>query len=198
MHSRIALTCGRWWTAFPFASVAFNDVAAYFAGSAFGRHKLTSLSPKKTIEGFIGGFIANLIYTAKVTDIVLGNNQYWTCAPKRYTLPFENYQCETLSKVYIVQPHPLPFTLLGYDEVMISPALVYCLIYCLFAAFIAPFAGFFASGFKRAYNIKDFSTTLPGHGGIMDRFDCVAFTILFNYFLVTQVIFPDEYKVDEI
>jgi phosphatidate cytidylyltransferase len=42
----------------------------------------------------------------------------------------------------------------------------------LFASIIAPFGGFFASGFKRAFKIKDFGDSIPGHGGITDRMDC--------------------------
>jgi CDP-diglyceride synthetase len=37
---------------------------------------------------------------------------------------------------------------------------------------VAPFGGFFASGFKRAFNIKDFGHSIPGHGGMTDRMDC--------------------------
>jgi hypothetical protein len=44
----------------------------------------------------------------------------------------------------------------------------------LFASIIAPFGGFFASGFKRAFKIKDFSDSIPGHGGITDKMDCQA------------------------
>jgi phosphatidate cytidylyltransferase len=41
-----------------------------------------------------------------------------------------------------------------------------------FASLIAPFGGFFASGVKRAFNIKDFGDSIPGHGGMTDRMDC--------------------------
>jgi phosphatidate cytidylyltransferase len=41
-----------------------------------------------------------------------------------------------------------------------------------FASLVAPFGGFFASGFKRAFNIKDFGQSIPGHGGMTDRMDC--------------------------
>ncbi|KAL6990695.1 phosphatidate cytidylyltransferase [Sarracenia purpurea var. burkii] len=42
----------------------------------------------------------------------------------------------------------------------------------LFASIIAPFGGFFASSFKRAFKIKDFGDSIPGHGGMTDRMDC--------------------------
>lgn len=42
----------------------------------------------------------------------------------------------------------------------------------IFASLVAPFGGFFASGFKRAFNIKDFGQSIPGHGGMTDRMDC--------------------------
>lgn len=41
-----------------------------------------------------------------------------------------------------------------------------------FASLVAPFGGFFASGFKRAFDIKDFGDSIPGHGGMTDRMDC--------------------------
>ena len=41
-----------------------------------------------------------------------------------------------------------------------------------FALLVAPFGGFFASAIKRAYGKKDFASLIPGHGGLMDRFDC--------------------------
>ena len=42
-----------------------------------------------------------------------------------------------------------------------------------------------ASGIKRHYNIKDYGKLIPGHGGIMDRFDSVIVTAPLIYFLVT-------------
>ena len=87
----------------------------------------------------------------------------------------------------------MPFSFLGFDEILMSPALLYCLVYCAFSAMIAPWAGFFASGMKRAYKIKDFSDTLPGHGGFVDRLDCHLLTIFFNYFMISQLIFRDEF-----
>lgn len=48
----------------------------------------------------------------------------------------------------------------------------------LFASLLAPLGGFFASGFKRAIKIKDFGTTIPGHGGLTDRMDCQMLMVL--------------------
>ncbi|KAF5092235.1 hypothetical protein D0Z03_002963, partial [Geotrichum reessii] len=50
-----------------------------------------------------------------------------------------------------------------------------------FASLIAPFGGFFASGLKRTFKVKDFGNTIPGHGGIVDRFDCQFVMGFFSY-----------------
>lgn len=57
-----------------------------------------------------------------------------------------------------------------------------------FASLIGPFGGFFASGFKRAFKIKDFADTIPGHGGIMDRFDCQYLMATFVHVYITSFI----------
>jgi len=44
-----------------------------------------------------------------------------------------------------------------------SPILIVCILSS---------GGFCASGFKRAFRMKDFGDTIPGHGGVTDRFDC--------------------------
>lgn len=57
-----------------------------------------------------------------------------------------------------------------------------------FASSIAPFGGFFASGFKRAFKLKDFSETIPGHGGVADRVDCQIINGLFAYLYLSSFI----------
>jgi phosphatidate cytidylyltransferase len=40
-----------------------TDILAYFSGSAFGRHKLCpEISPKKTVEGAVGGFLGSVLF----------------------------------------------------------------------------------------------------------------------------------------
>lgn len=65
------------------------------------------------------------------------------------------------------------------------------MIFALYASAVAPFFGFFASGFKRAAGIKDFSNTLPGHGGFIDRMDCITIMSYFTYFFFINVIQPN-------
>merc|ERR1712232_492076 len=54
----------------------------------------------------------------------------------------------------------------------VFPMQMHALWLALFASLVAPFGGFLASAIKRAYNVKDFDSIIPGHGGMMDRFDC--------------------------
>lgn len=53
---------------------------------------------------------------------------------------------------------------------------------------MAPFGGFFASGFKRAFKMKDFSDSIPGHGGVADRVDCQIVNGLFAYLYLSSFI----------
>lgn len=66
----------------------------------------------------------------------------------------------------------LHFQLKLKETVTLYPFLLHAFFMSIFASVIGPFGGFFASGFKRAFKIKDFGDIIPGHGGIMDRFDC--------------------------
>ena len=61
------------------------------------------------------------------------------------------------------------------------PVQLHATVLAAFASIVAPFGGFFASGFKRAMKVKDFSDTIPGHGGFTDRMDCQITMGLFAY-----------------
>ncbi len=57
-------------------------------------------------------------------------------------------------------------------------------IICAIAAFPAIVGDLAASGIKRNYDVKDYSNLIPGHGGVMDRFDSMIFTAPIVYYLV--------------
>lgn len=59
-----------------------------------------------------------------------------------------------------------------------TPYQFHVLVLSGFASLVAPFGGFFASGFKRAFNIKDFGQSIPGHGGMTDRMDCQCVSLV--------------------
>lgn len=62
-------------TIFLFSSVCINDMAAYFAGNLFGKHKIwPKISPGKSWEGFLGGYIATLCV---VSIIMIPNGASW-------------------------------------------------------------------------------------------------------------------------
>ncbi|KAJ2209937.1 phosphatidate cytidylyltransferase, partial [Coemansia sp. RSA 518] len=72
--------------------------------------------------------------------------------------------------------------------VTIRPVQFHSLAISAFASLIAPFGGFFASGVKRAFNIKDFGNSIPGHGGVTDRFDCQFIMAAFSHTYFTSFI----------
>lgn len=74
---------------------------------------------------------------------------------------------------------------MGYTSLTVPPVVFYTPFIAIFAALVAPFAGFFASGMKRAYKLKDFAATLPGHGGFVDRLDCMMLMLIFNYIMIS-------------
>jgi phosphatidate cytidylyltransferase len=65
------------WVILAFVVTWGNDTFAYFAGHAFGRHKLYErISPKKTWEGFAGGAAASLVAGVLLSTLMLGNT-WW-------------------------------------------------------------------------------------------------------------------------
>lgn len=118
-----------------------TDIMAYFSGFLFGKHKLCpKISPKKTIEGSVGGTLGSVILCG----------------------------------------------LFGY---FFAPeVLIHCLIIGVLGGIVSQFGDLTASIFKRKMGIKDYGNLIPGHGGILDRFDSVLFTGPMVYYYIVLVI----------
>ena len=54
--------------------------------------------------------------------------------------------------------------------------LIHCLVIGVLGGIVSQFGDLTASIFKRKMGIKDYGHLIPGHGGILDRFDSVLFT----------------------
>ncbi|MBR6323148.1 MAG: phosphatidate cytidylyltransferase [Lachnospiraceae bacterium] len=74
--------------------------------------------------------------------------------------------------------------LFGSRFSVIDYPVIACGIACAAAALISMIGDLAASAFKRSHNIKDYSKLLPGHGGILDRFDSVIFVAPVIFFVV--------------
>jgi len=121
-----------------------SDVFAYFVGMTIGKHKLAPvLSPKKSIEGAVGGVAGSTIVGA-----LLG-------------YAFKYYGLGTSDYIWM-------FAVIGGT-----------------ASIASQIGDLAASGIKRHYNVKDYGTLIPGHGGMMDRFDSVIMTAPIIYYLTT-------------
>lgn len=120
-----------------FIAAWFTDTGAYLIGKLFGRHKLCpSVSPKKTVEGAIGGVIGS----------ALGFVLFGWCVQTWF-------------------PVTVNFPILMATSVV--------------ASVIAQIGDLSASAIKRAFGVKDFGNLIPGHGGVLDRFDSVLFVAPF-------------------
>ena len=124
----------RYYILLPFVVAWLSDAFALFAGMAFGKHKLApELSPKKTVEGAVGG-VAGSVAATLIYGFVM--SACFGAAAVRYGL---------------------------------------LILYALLGAVVAQFGDLAFSYIKRQYDIKDYGTIFPGHGGVLDRFDSVIF-----------------------
>lgn len=122
------------------------DTFAYLVGMTIGKHKLAPvLSPKKSIEGSIGGVVASV------------------CLGVLYTYIFKEH--------FKLFEHPM----------------LYVGIICAVTSIISQLGDLAASGIKRNYNIKDYGKLIPGHGGVLDRFDSVIFTSPVIFFFIINL-----------
>lgn len=119
-----------------------SDIMAYFTGYLIGKHKLCpNLSPKKTIEGAIGGIVGAAVF------------------------------CGLFAHFFVAPEYMVHGLIIGVLGGAVSQA-----------------GDLTASAFKRKMGIKDYGKLIPGHGGIMDRFDSVIFVAPFVYYYIALVL----------
>ncbi|KAF8210315.1 cytidylyltransferase family-domain-containing protein [Mycena galopus ATCC 62051] len=177
------------WFWVPASLVICNDVFAYIWGITIGRTPLIALSPKKTVEGFVGAFWSTMIFGVFWGTFFM-QFKYMICPVHDLGVSaWSSMEC-TPNPVFVWREWqmwaPLATclsTLLGRSITTVPYAPYQFHLLCMsgFASLVAPFGGFFASGFKRAFNIKDFGHSIPGHGGMTDRMDCQFLMGVFVY-----------------
>ncbi|OWR51828.1 phosphatidate cytidylyltransferase, photoreceptor-specific isoform X1 [Danaus plexippus] len=180
------------WFIVPVSMIICNDVMAYVFGFFFGKTPLIKLSPKKTWEGFIGGGFSTVVF-GLVLSYLMSQYPYLVC-PIEYSESLGmTMDCEP-SGLFRLQEYTTPAFMLplvrafGREKINLYPFMIHSLALSIFSSVIGPFGGFFASGFKRAFKIKDFGDVIPGHGGIMDRFDCQFLMATFVNVYITSFI----------
>ena len=120
------------------------DTCAYCVGMLIGKHKLAPvLSPKKSIEGAIGGVAGAAL----------------------------------LGFLYA--------SFFGVHMNEVANPQAACAAACAIAAVISQLGDLAASAIKRNHNVKDYGHLIPGHGGVLDRFDSMIFTAPAIFFAVT-------------
>ena len=128
-----------------FISSWISDTCAYLVGVMIGKHKLAPvLSPKKSIEGAVGG-----VAGAALVGALFG---------------------AYLDNVLLLENFAVILAIVGGVGSVISQV-----------------GDLAASAIKRNHEIKDYGKLIPGHGGIMDRFDSVIFTAPITYFLIIML-----------
>jgi CDP-diglyceride synthetase len=182
------------WFFVPCGLVVCNDSMAYVSGFFFGKTPLIRLSPKKTVEGFIGGALSTLIFafisTSLYTSLEIFNIKYLMCCPVESGVGWGVQKCDVDAQAGgLYKLFPISHFVIGkllvpsllHDVVWCSEMQLHAIAFAVFASLVAPFGGFFASGFKRAFKIKDFGDAIPGHGGFTDRMDCQLIMGSFSY-----------------
>jgi phosphatidate cytidylyltransferase len=156
-----------------------TDIFAYIFGMKYGKHKLAPhISPKKSWEGAIAGTI---FATIIASSFALFYGQFFQAGSVLGDFLNSGGQMTLLDN----------FSSLGERTPVWVQGLIIVPITML-ASIFAQIGDLVASRLKRTYNIKDFGNILPGHGGLLDRFDSVLFVALFltAIFLLIYRLFP--------
>ncbi len=128
-----------------------GDVAAYYVGRAWGRHKLApALSPGKTWEGAIASVAGSVLIAAGLVGLA--------------TLQQEPWNSVVLS--WLVRA--CPAAILSFPD-----ELWYWLVLAVVVNVAAQVGDLAESALKRSAGVKDSGTILPGHGGVLDRIDAL-------------------------
>ncbi|KAL4086652.1 hypothetical protein PRIC1_013714 [Phytophthora ramorum] len=186
---------GLFWFLFPVSLVICNDCFAFFCGKLFGRKFIKTpflrLSPNKTWEGFIGAFVCTVIY-AFFSSAFISQFSWLTCPVESFEFKLipDPLTC-TPRDVFLPHSYGVPVYLaglIGRSQIQLLPIQFHSIWFAIFASVVSPFGGFYASAIKRTYNLKDFDSVIPGHGGVMDRMDCQLITncfttVYFNTFI---------------
>lgn len=143
------------------ALVAAADIAAYFAGRAFGGQLLArklapSISPNKSWEGVFGGMAGVLLLAA-----------LWIFFDRQIA--------------------PADWSRSLYSHLWQGGGLVWLVPSVMALAGLSVVGDLVESLVKRAAGAKDSSQLLPGHGGVLDRIDAQLPTLPFAMALVTLV-----------
>mmetsp|Transcript_67498 Transcript_67498/g.187124 ORF Transcript_67498/g.187124 Transcript_67498/m.187124 type:complete len:415 (-) Transcript_67498:76-1320(-) len=174
---------GLFWFMLPCGLVVANDCFAYFCGVAFGRRfvkaPFLALSPNKTWEGFIGAFFCSAVWAWAYSGLI-SRSKWLICPQPEMEVYSSGLECEP-SHIFIRQSVAIPLEDLALLRIQAKPVQIHAIVLSCFASVVAPFGGFLASAIKRAYNIKDFDSLIPGHGGVMDRMDCQFLMLLCTY-----------------
>lgn len=72
---------GMIWFFLPVSLVITNDIFAYICGITFGRTQLIKISPKKTVEGFVGAWVCTVFFGLVMTNILM-RYKYFICPVK--------------------------------------------------------------------------------------------------------------------
>jgi len=162
-----------------FLITSATDVFAYVFGMKYGKHKLAPhISPKKSWEGAIAGTVCATIIAS---SFALFYGYFFPAGTYLGDLVNSGGQLTLLDN----------FSSLGERTPLWVQALVLVPI-TMIASIFAQIGDLVASRLKRTYHIKDFGNILPGHGGLLDRFDSVLFVALFlnAIFLLIYRLYP--------